>query len=295
VACAPLPGQVVDRTFHSHSLMCHNVNTQAYWDQRFASGSWERNRGRQQTADFALGQIPYLCIPADFAGTLLDFGCGLGDAFPIYRHHYPRATLIGMDLSASAIALCRREYSGIATFLQGDHTAVPKSDIIIASNVFEHLSDDRQVAEILLTACVSLKVIVPYKEYPLTYKPPPGSEHVNIRYDEQYFQQLDPYETTVFPCRGWSEYGFKLWYHIFFWNILRRMLALPLRPRKMQILFHLGQPTGVTKSNACDKKTTGCAVIPTSGRQMSALGGNGPGATAPPVPSSPTSSPFLPG
>ena len=233
--------------------MGRNVNTKAYWDERFASGGWESNRGRQQTADFARGQIPFLRIPADFAGTLLDFGCGLGDAFPLYRHHYPRATLIGMDLSASAIALCRRDYGRIATFWQGDHTVVPHADIIIASNVFEHLSDDRQVAETLLTACASLKIIVPYKEYPLTYKPPPGSEHINIHYDEASFRELGPCESTVFPCRCWSEFGFKLWYHIFFWNVLRRMLGRPQRPRKMQILFHLGQAAPVAARKAGER------------------------------------------
>ena len=233
--------------------MCHNVNTKAYWDERFASGSWESNRGRQQTADFARGQIPFLRIPADFTGTLLDFGCGLGDAFPIYRRQYPRATLIGMDLSASAIALCHREYGGIATFLQGDHTAAPRSDIIIASNVFEHLSDDQQVARVLLTACTSLKIIVPYKEYPPTFVPPAGAEHVNIHYDEASFRELGPCETTVFPCRGWSEYGFKLWYHVLFWNVLRRMLGRPLRPRKMQILFHLGQAAPVAARKAGER------------------------------------------
>ena len=234
--------------------MDHNVNTKAYWDQRFASGSWERNQGRRQTADFARGQIPFLRIPADFTGTLLDFGCGLGDAVPLYRHHYPFARLIGMDLSASAVELCREKYGHMAAFLQGDHTTAPRADIIISSNVFEHLSDDLEVARVLLTACSSLKIIVPYKEYPPTYQPPPGSEHINIHYDEHSFDQLGPCETDVFPCRGWSEYGFKLWYHVHFWNVLRRLLGRPLRPRKMQILFHLGRPTRVAESDGPGRK-----------------------------------------
>ena len=88
---------------------------------------------------------------------------------------------------------------------------------------------------------------------PPTFVPPAGAEHVNIHYDEASFRELGPCETTVFPCRGWSEYGFKLWYHIFFWNILRRMLGRPLRPRKMQILFHLGQAAPVAARKAGER------------------------------------------
>ena len=216
-----------------------NINTRAYWESRFASGSWERNQGRLQTADFARGQIPHLNIPPDFAGTILDFGCGLGDAMPIYRQHYPQARLLGMDISASAIDLCREHYGQIATFSQGDHTIAPPADIVISSNVFEHLSDDRHVARVLLNSCTWLKIIVPYKEYPPSYKAPADSEHVNTHYDENAFQELGEYEWAVFPCRGWSEYGFKLWYHVNVLNVFRSIFGRPPRLRKTQIMYHL--------------------------------------------------------
>ena len=220
-------------------LIMGNINTKAHWDHRFATGNWEANEGRLQTDAFARGVIPYLRISADFSGTILDFGCGLGDAIPVYRRSFPRASFIGMDLSSSAIDLCRRRFGDLATFTQGDHTAVPPVDIIIASNVFEHLSDHLEIARTLRARCCQLKIVVPYREYPAGYVPPPAAEHVNTRYEEDSFATVGSCQCEVFACTGWSEYGFKLFYHIRLLNRFRALLRLPLRLRKQQILYHL--------------------------------------------------------
>jgi SAM-dependent methyltransferase len=213
-------------------MMTDNPNTRNYWEQRFSTGDWESKGGRRQTESFATGQIPYLKIAADFDGTLLDFGCGLGDAMPVYKGKYPKARLIGMDISQSAIEMCRRKYGSIASFMHGDCASVPEVDIVIASNVFEHLSNDRQAAKSLLLKCKSLYVIVPYKEWPLF------PEHVNT-YDESYFSELGNYTYRVFPCSGWSQYGLRgLWYQVYFRNLFRLLVRRPLSRRNKQILFH---------------------------------------------------------
>ncbi|MBI3756315.1 MAG: class I SAM-dependent methyltransferase [Deltaproteobacteria bacterium] len=208
-----------------------NVNTKEYWEQRFSSGDWEEKRGRWQTGSFARGQLPYLRIGEDFEGTILDFGCGLGDAMEIYRENIPKAKLIGIDISPSAIELCQMKYGSIATFMQGDYKVVPYVDVIIASNVFEHLSDDREVARSLLSKCKDLYVVVPYKEWPLY------PEHINT-YDENCYSDIGEYDWKVFPCKGWSLYGWRLWYHIYFKNIFRLILRRRLKHRGLQIVFH---------------------------------------------------------
>ena len=212
--------------------MIDNPNTRNYWEQRFSTGDWESKGGRGQTESFARGQIPYLKIGANFDGTLLDFGCGFGDAMPVYKEQYPKAKLIGMDISHSAIEMCRTKYGSIASFIHGDYASVPEVDIVIASNVFEHLTDDRQIAKSLLSKCKSLYVIVPYKECPLF------PEHVNT-YDENYFSGLGKYDCRVFPCAGWSQYGLRgLWYQVHFRNLFRLLLQKPLCRRNKQNLFH---------------------------------------------------------
>lgn len=94
-----------------------NINTKNYWENRFATGDWEDKLGRNQTRQFAETQKQYLKIAPGFSGTLLDFGCGLGDAMPIYRTAYPHASLIGMDISEAACRKCKEKYGSFAHFL----------------------------------------------------------------------------------------------------------------------------------------------------------------------------------
>lgn len=210
-----------------------NINTKAYWEKRFSSLDWEKKGGRDQTQSFAKHLVGHLGISADFEGTICDFGCGLGDAFPIYHTAFPKAKLIGVDFSKSAIEKCRQRYGQVADFIPGDHTAVPKVDIIISSAVFEHLTGDVAIARNLLKKCRQLFLAVPYKEKPLDY------EHVN-RYDEHYFKDIGRYRWIVYDCPGWSEYGFRLAWQVYFKNLIRPFLGRRIKSRNMFILFHFG-------------------------------------------------------
>jgi len=187
--------------------MENNINTKEYWDNKFSSDARDENRRRLQTKQFCLEQIKYLQLSPDFCGTLLDFGCGLGDAIPVYKANYPKCKLIGIDISQSAIDQCCESYGHIATFIQGDFSVITNSDVIIASNVLEHLSDDITIVKDLLSKCKDLYIIVPFNEYPLHH------EHVNA-YNESTFTSLAVYDYQVYSCPGWSFYGWQLWYEV---------------------------------------------------------------------------------
>lgn len=220
-----------------------NVNTKEYWDRRFsANGDWESCGGREQTRAFAETQVRHLPISAGFRGSILDFGCGLGDGIPVYHRSYPMAQLHGIDLSVEAITKCREVYGSMASFVAGDHTTVPNVDIIIASNVMEHLSDDKSIVKVLLKKCKHLFVVVPYRERLGNWE-----EHVNS-YDRHYFDQIGEVRTRVFASPGWSQYGWrKRWWNIHLKNIKRLARGQELRLRNMQILFHL-------RSESCGAK-----------------------------------------
>jgi SAM-dependent methyltransferase len=209
-----------------------NINTKEYWDQRFSSGDWENRSGRMQTINFVKGQLPFFRIPQDFRGTIVDFGCGLGDAMDIYKKSFPNADLVGIDISQSAIDKCREKFNSIARFIQGDYKAVPSCDIIIASNVLEHISSDIEIVNTFINKCNELYIIVPYKEWPLC------SEHVNT-YDEAYYSSIGNYRWVIFTCVGWSQIRFKLWYNVYFKNIFRKLLRRPIDCQKKQIMFHI--------------------------------------------------------
>ncbi len=208
-----------------------NVNTKDYWDNRFSSGDWENKKGRYQTKSFALGYIKYLPISKDFTGTIMDFGCALGDSIPCYHNAFPLASLKGMDISSSAVDMCREKYGEIAEFYQGECADVPSVDIIIASNVFEHLSNDQVIAESLLKKCKQLIVIVPYREN-LQY----NSEHINT-YTMTSFPKLNKSQVVVYSCHGWSYYGLTYIKQILIKNIIRPFIGKKILRQPKQIMY----------------------------------------------------------
>ena len=211
----------------------NNINTKQFWEENFRDVEWKNKAREYQTRSFAESQIEHFDISPYFDGTILDFGCALGDAIPIYHKAYPQAKLIGLDISANAIRKCIEKYGEFATFVSGDHKSVPVVDIIIASNVFEHLSNDLEIAQELMLKCKTLYIVVPYKEQIV-----PNDEHVNS-YDDQYFDPIARCESKVFLSRGWTQYGFKLIYEIYLKNIVKRLILRRIRNRSKQIMFKL--------------------------------------------------------
>lgn len=209
-----------------------NINTKEYWDNRFQSGDWKEKGGRSQTTFFALSQTSRLKLSKDFSGTILDFGCGLGDAIPIYKKAFPKAKLMGVDISESAINQCKDTYGDIADFISGTHMDVPNVDVIISSNVFEHLSNDIEIAKYLQTKCKELYIFTPYNEHIF-----PGHEHVNSYLPDYYKDISKNYVHEIFKVNGHSESFFSLLFNVYLKNIIRKLLGRKtVRPR-LQIMY----------------------------------------------------------
>jgi hypothetical protein len=152
---------------------------------------------------------------------------------PIYKENFPKATLIGIDISEAAIEICKERFGSFAQFRQGDFRCVPDTDVIITSNVLEHLDDDCEIAAQLLSKCKHLYVITPYKE-----SAPFAAEHIRS-YDNRHFESVGEYSYEVFPCTGWSQFGLNdLWVQVRLKNVARFFLRRRLIRRNMQILFH---------------------------------------------------------
>lgn len=175
-----------------------DLNSKEYWDYRFNSGNWEECGGREQTTLFAESIVRQLKISRDFVGSILDFGCGLGDAIPVYRRKYPAARLIGADFSEKAIDICQRRYGSVAEFVFLNYQEIPTVDIIISSNVLEHISNEDDCVNALLVKCKTLFIAVPYKE------PYLHAEHLRS-YDEYHFLNLKA-KTLLFRSKGWGKY-----------------------------------------------------------------------------------------
>lgn len=167
-----------------------NINTKDYWENRFKTQNWGKS-GNRQTREYAKANVSQMGLSLEFNGSILDYGCALGDALPIYHHYFPKAVLGGIDISDFAIDYCKKTYGDIAEFVSGTYENIKDYDLIIASHVMEHLTEDKTIVNKLLNHCRELYVFVPFQENPL-YK-----EHVNY-YEEDYYDSFFVIQKKVF-------------------------------------------------------------------------------------------------
>lgn len=111
------------------------------------AGEWAKPNGRFAALHWLAAARADLVPPPRSAGApLLDLGCGGGIMAP----HLPGYTHVGVDLSASALAVATAR--GVAA-VQADAAALPVGDdaveVVIAGELFEHVTDlEGVVAEV---------------------------------------------------------------------------------------------------------------------------------------------------
>jgi SAM-dependent methyltransferase len=156
-----------------------NKNTKETWEAYFKDG-WERNNGRQQTRLFCRFFLETVPLPAS-ARSLLDVGCGMGDALPEFKERYPHLQLTGCDVSTYAIEKARESYGDLAQFETWSFEQISGHfDIIYCSNTLEHFDNYLDIARQLLARCDWLYVLVPYLQFKegKPIKPGPGQWHM---------------------------------------------------------------------------------------------------------------------
>lgn len=209
-----------------------NINNSSYWNSRFST-DWSAKGGMLQTEEHIETLLPFLRLPRDYAGTIMDFGCAMGNGMPILRNMFPKAHLIGVDYSRTAILQCINRYGDIAEFVCNEDSEIPCADIIISSHVIEHITEDKAVVELLLKKCQSLYITVPYLE-DIRLVP----EHVH-RYNKGYFKDINEYcDCYIIAERPFTLFGLIMsLYHIEMKNMIKRLLRRRLSKRRYQILF----------------------------------------------------------
>jgi SAM-dependent methyltransferase len=127
-------------------------------------GHWDQNRGPAQTRQFAQCFHQHARIPwSEFS--VLDVGCALGDALPVWRERYPAARLYGCDVAESAVKRCRQRYGDIAEFFRASFEEIEGFwDVIYCSNVLEHFEKHLEIAEVLLGQCKVMMALTPFGE-----------------------------------------------------------------------------------------------------------------------------------
>jgi SAM-dependent methyltransferase len=121
-------------------LVTHNRNPQA---EQMGDESMVRNLAYQ--ADAIWPQEKFLFDRYSLSGSLkiLDVGCGTGEITRRLAEHYPKASVIGMDILESNLVFARRdstEFSDRVSYEHGDAFALTHEDSSIDLLVCRHMS-----------------------------------------------------------------------------------------------------------------------------------------------------------
>jgi len=136
----------------------YGINSSAYWDARFKT-NWLSYGGRLQTALFAVGYAS--TRPALAPVSILDYGCGAGDALPVLRLMFPKAQLYFYDFSTNAMQLTAAAYGNIAE----PWSSQGKCDLVYCSNVIEHIENlDEFLNTLANQSSRYLVILAPYNE-----------------------------------------------------------------------------------------------------------------------------------
>ena len=140
VAAIPLAGPVLRSLWHSAKPQ-PEFHSSAYWQDRYKHGN---NSGAGSYGRLALhkAQVLNAFVAEHDIVSVAEFGCG--DGAQLKLASYPRYT--GVDVSASAVALCRRTFADdpSKTFVETASRDVDtiKTDLAMSLDVIYHLVED---------------------------------------------------------------------------------------------------------------------------------------------------------
>lgn len=147
----------------------NKVNSKQYWDNRFASGDWEKNKGQEQTRYFyslLTKMLPdwFKTIVRQNQYSIIDFGCAEGQGLPLLAAEL-NSHIKGIDFSEHAISSAKEKYPQYH-FEVGDIWKYDQSvDISIMSNIIEHFPNPYELLErITFITQKYIVVMVPLEE-----------------------------------------------------------------------------------------------------------------------------------
>jgi SAM-dependent methyltransferase len=94
---------------------------------------------------FARERLRWLRARLDTAGVnpkrIMDFGCGIGSATPFIREFFPKADIVGVDLSSDSIDVARSAHADSnIRFETGLESSGGNFDLVFCNGVFHHIN-----------------------------------------------------------------------------------------------------------------------------------------------------------
>lgn len=225
------------------------LSTKEDWDAYFEEGGpWEVNGGPEQSRLFAAAFCRHTRIQLESGQSLLDCGCALGDALPVFSKYFPKAQLHACDFSTVAIRRSKEQYVNLASFSVVSMEEVSGMyDMIYSSNTLEHFADYKEKARKLLQHCRYLCILVPYNEkrFGKDLEYDPHCHHVvtfcehsfDFLIDEGHAKKVHPPKVFTVP-KAWS-WSLSDWIVQPLKNIVRPLLQRPIVRNNKQILFEI--------------------------------------------------------
>lgn len=148
----------------------HN-NSPEYWEERFSTRDWDKNHGEAQTRFF--GALAARLLPAwavsdirHHKRTVADLGCAEGAGTVALAQVLQDCRVMGVDFAASAIARAKTLHPGVEYQVGSLEAPPPEAQVLMLSNVLEHLADPLSVLRGLgqLEQVKYVIVLVPLQE-----------------------------------------------------------------------------------------------------------------------------------
>jgi len=188
-----------------------NINSKSYWNKRFEN-DWNSNGGDEQTRFFyniLIENMPEQIVEQlkkqDYS--MCDIGCATGEGTEILQKYFSNTVVTGIDFSEKSIEMADNNYPHIEFKCEDIESVKGNYDVIICSNVLEHIENPYKAIEQLLVHTKKyLMVLVPYEEYDRI------KEHVYtfdkysfpteiMNYNLVFLKEID---CTVLETKWWS-------------------------------------------------------------------------------------------
>lgn len=148
-----------------------NINSEEYWEERFASGDWEAKEGREQSLFFynvATQNFPEW-LNRDIEKnhlSICDLGCAEGEGVNHIGKLFPQSHVTGCDISEAALERARGHYPEYSFVREDVNDFKTEYDIIFSSNTLEHFTNAEEIMKKVIGKSKKYFVLLlPFKEY----------------------------------------------------------------------------------------------------------------------------------
>ncbi len=147
------------------------INSGDYWEERFASGDWDKSEGREQSIFFyelAVNNFPFWLGEDALKNRLsvCDIGCAEGEGVNVLGKYFTESEITGTDISEAALEIAGKRYPKYKFVKEDINDFRGEFDIIFSSNTLEHFENGGELMNKLMKNSRKYFVaLLPFREF----------------------------------------------------------------------------------------------------------------------------------